>query len=433
MPEWIAILNPDNKIKKSYHSHVKPIYFIGENELEKNKSERILLMAQQARKRRQKDRAREAFMLLMLSVVLVFGFSLIIGKQESQNFEQAEAVPVAEAVSQEEPPAEEVNPAPAVTETVQDDTPVQLHPATNFWSVQPHIYIRVSHQKQLEIQCNPNVSLSEALFSVTDTNIAMIDEFGMITGVSKGECSVHIIAGDEELEIPVTVREMKVENGCTYVDDVLIANKQISLPADYNPGMLPETAQAFEELQAAAAAEGLNIYDGSDYRSYQFQITVYNSLVETYGKEYADRISAKPGHSEHQTGYTVDCNTINQDFINTPEGQWLDQHCHEFGFIIRYPEGKEAITGYAYECWHIRYVGIPMAAEIYEQGLTLEEYLDIVDVETHYNEENDISSANPAESAEEIQENEEDVPEETPYQETPEDDIQIMDAPLEAP
>ena len=394
-------------------------------------------MAQKAKKRRRKDHAREAFMLLMLSVVLVFGFGLIIGKQESQNFQQTEAVPVAEAVSPEETPAEEM-PAPAVTETetetVMDNTPVQLHQATNFWSVQPHIYLRVNHQKQLEIGCNPQVSLSEALYSVTDPSIAMIDEFGMITGVSRGNCDINVVCGDEIIQIPLTVRELTVQNGCTYVDGILIANKQISLPEDYDPGMLPETEEAFKQLQAAAAEEGLNIYQGSGYRNYQYQITVYNSLVKTYGEEYANKISAKPGHSEHQTGYTVDCNSINASFIDTPEGQWLDQHCHEYGFIIRYPKGKEAITGYEYECWHIRYVGVEMATEIYEQGLTLEEYLDVLDVESHLDEENETSPEDSEKSTEETQiESEEASTEKETEQTAPEDDVQIMDAPLEAP
>ena len=380
-------------------------------------------MAQQARKRRRKDRAREAFMLLMLSVVLVFGFGLIIGKQESQNFQQTEAVPVAETVPPQEAPAQETI-APVVTETLPDNSPVQLHQATNFWSVQPHVYLRVNHQKQLEIGCNPEVSLSEALYSVTDSSVAMIDEFGMITGVSRGECNINVVCGEEMIQIPLTVRELTVENGCTYVDGILIANKQISLPEDYDPGMLPETAEAFKQLQAAAQAEGLNIYQGSGYRNYQYQITVYNNLVATYGEEYADKISAKPGHSEHQTGYTVDCNTIDEAFINTPEGQWLDQHCHEFGFIIRYPEGKEAITGYSYECWHIRYVGVQMATEIYQQGLTLEEYLDVLDVQSHPDDETETSSEDSEESTEE-EEQEQDFPED--------DDVQIMDAPLEAP
>lgn len=390
-------------------------------------------MAQQTRKRRRKDRARETFMLLMLSVVLVFAFGLVIGKQESANLQQTEAVPVADAVPPEEAPVQEATVPPAPAETTPPKQ-VQLHQATNLWSIQPHVYLRIDHQKQLEIGFNPDaVSLSQALYSVSDERIASVDEFGMIKGISKGECIVTVICNEEVLQIPVTVRELKIKNGCTYVDDVLVANKNISLPKDYDPGMLPETAEAFQNLRTAAEAEGLNIYEGSGYRNYQYQIYCYNSLVENYGEEYADRISAKPGHSEHQTGYTVDCNTINQEFIDTPEGQWLDQHCHEFGFIIRYPKGKEDITGYDYECWHIRYVGVQMAWEIHELGLTLEEYLDVVDYEHHVDEEEDAkNSSSESESESETETDEAYDDDEDEYNNYDEDN-QIMDAPLEAP
>ena len=390
-------------------------------------------MAQQTRKRRRKDRARETFMLLMLSVVLVFAFGLVIGKQESANLQQTEAVPVADAVPPEEAPVQEATVPPAPAETTPPKQ-VQLHQATNLWSIQPHVYLRIDHQKQLEIGFNPDaVSLSQALYSVSDERIASVDEFGMIKGISKGECIVTVICNEEVLQIPVTVRELKIKNGCTYVDDVLVANKNISLPKDYDPGMLPETAEAFQNLRTAAEAEGLNIYEGSGYRNYQYQIYCYNSLVENYGEEYADRISAKPGHSEHQTGYTVDCNSINQEFIDTPEGQWLDQHCYEFGFIIRYPKGKEDITGYDYECWHIRYVGVQMAWEIHELGLTLEEYLDVVDYEHHVDEEEDAkNSSSESESESETETDEAYDDDEDEYNNYDEDN-QIMDAPLEAP
>jgi D-alanyl-D-alanine carboxypeptidase len=161
------------------------------------------------------------------------------------------------------------------------------------------------------------------------------------------------------------------------VDDILVANKSYSLPPDYDPGLLPVTKEAFDELCAAAAAEGLNIYEGSGYRDYKFQVKVYNSMVSGYNKQYADTWSARPGHSEHQTGYTIDCNTKNEAFGNTDEGKWLAAHCHEYGFIIRYPKGKEKITGYNYESWHIRYVGREHARIIHDQDITLEEYLDI--------------------------------------------------------
>jgi len=406
-------------------------------------------MAQETAKKRRKDRARASFLLLMLSVVLVFGFGLIVGKQNMNTPQQVEAVPQQESDQEETMSVTEIAPAEAVpVENIPETTP-EFHQATNFWSIEPHIYLRVNHTKNLNLACNPEINLSEAIYGVSDEGIALVDEYGMITGVSKGECTVSVFCGAETLRIPVTVRELVVDNGCTYVDGILVANKSISLPEDYDPGMLPETSEAFAELQAAAKEEGLNIYQGSGYRDYQYQITCYNSLVNAYGEEYANKISAKPGHSEHQTGYTVDCNSINETFINTPEGQWLDQHAHEFGFIIRYPKGKEDITGYSYECWHIRYVGVKAATEIFEQGLTLEEYLDIVSIE------NDIPPTEPETIPEEMPDqtdeysipesdtlSEEIIPEyqipqedtvEPDIPEADEDEIEIIDAPLEAP
>ncbi|SHM85198.1 D-alanyl-D-alanine carboxypeptidase [Ruminococcus flavefaciens] len=115
----------------------------------------------------------------------------------------------------------------------------------------------------------------------------------------------------------------------------------------------------------------------SGFRSYATQNTIYNNYVASDGVEVADTYSARPGHSEHQTGLAIDVNSISNDFIGTPECEWLAKNAHKYGFIIRYPKGKESITGYRYEPWHIRFVGIDTATAIYNSGLCLEEYLDI--------------------------------------------------------
>ena len=148
--------------------------------------------------------------------------------------------------------------------------------------------------------------------------------------------------------------------------------------ADFDPGKLDDTAAAeFDKLKADAAAEGLDIYIGSSYRDYNYQVTIYNNYCNLYGWEMADTFSARPGYSEHQTGLTIDCNTIDDAFGDTPEAPWLAEHCADYGFIIRFPDGKDSITGYKYEPWHIRYVGIETAKEINALGLTLEEYLGV--------------------------------------------------------
>ena len=115
----------------------------------------------------------------------------------------------------------------------------------------------------------------------------------------------------------------------------------------------------------------------SAFRSYDYQNTLYNNYVSWYGKEQADTFSARAGYSEHQTGLAIDVNTIDDSFAYTPEAVWLAHPAHEYGFIIRYPKGKESITGYQYEPWHIRYLGIETATAVYNSGLTLEEYLGI--------------------------------------------------------
>lgn len=140
-------------------------------------------------------------------------------------------------------------------------------------------------------------------------------------------------------------------------------------------------AEALEELYAAALTEeGLTIYGISGYRSYDRQYDIYGANLITRGIRHTNLYSAAPGTSEHQTGLAIDvsCQSVGfgliEHFANTPEGLWLKDNCWRFGFILRYPEDKEHITGYAYEPWHIRYVGVPLAYYLYTNNLTLEEY-----------------------------------------------------------
>lgn len=166
-------------------------------------------------------------------------------------------------------------------------------------------------------------------------------------------------------------------SGLSYINGVLIANKSYSLPADYAPGIDSTAQSAFNQMQADAAKEGINLYIISGFRSYDYQATLYNNYAASDGKEAADRYSARPGHSEHQTGLAFDLNSLSQSFKDTAEGRWLAANCHKYGFIIRYPEGKEAITGYMYEPWHVRYLGTTVAQAVHSSGKTLEEYLGI--------------------------------------------------------
>lgn len=172
--------------------------------------------------------------------------------------------------------------------------------------------------------------------------------------------------------------------GIKYIDNVLIANKSYSLPSDFYPELDQTCLNQFYKLQNDASAVGLNIYLSSGFRDYYTQDAIYNNYVATDGQEIADTYSARPGHSEHQSGLAIDVNQIDDTFIGTPEAIWLEQHCYEYGFILRYPQSKQDITGYKYESWHIRYVGTDMSYKIHaksvEMGdpyLTLEEYFGI--------------------------------------------------------
>ena len=369
-------------------------------------------------------------MIVALCILLTFGVLLIArGGSGSRALPTIESLPPAETQTDAPDPApsetgapptvsedtgtsgDTASPAsePETEETTMSAVPAFVSTNGNMHYDKGHIYLRINHSKDIILHLTGGLAQSKIEWSVSDDSIADVDG-GTIMGLTKGECTVTARYENDVLEIPVTVRELTVVDNCTYVDGILVANKSYGLPEDYDHGTLPITEEAFSMLCEDAAKEGLNIYESSSYRDYQFQVTVYNSMVSGYSKEYADAYSARPGHSEHQTGYTIDCNTIDTAFGSTPEGIWLRDHCHEYGFIIRYPLGKENITGYAYEPWHIRYVGVAFATDIYEQGLTLEEYLDI---DSRYPDET------PEEDALEEDASEEDTPE---VSEDPEDE-----------
>ena len=127
----------------------------------------------------------------------------------------------------------------------------------------------------------------------------------------------------------------------------------------------------------AAKKENITIIINSAYRSYKKQEELYNQYLSQYGKEYTDAYAARPGHSEHQTGLTVDVTTYGSNgdnFDKTEAFKWLQDNAHLYGFILRYPKGKEDITGYDYESWHYRYVGVDAATTIHDNDITFDEY-----------------------------------------------------------
>ena len=128
------------------------------------------------------------------------------------------------------------------------------------------------------------------------------------------------------------------------------------------------------EMSSAAKQAGLSMRVVSAYRTIDYQRSLYKTKIRQSGFNYAERYSARPGHSEHHTGLAVDIGTTKGTFEYTNEFKWLKDHAHLYGYILRYPKGKEWITGYAYEPWHYRYVGTDVAKIIYEEGITYEEY-----------------------------------------------------------
>jgi len=178
-----------------------------------------------------------------------------------------------------------------------------------------------------------------------------------------------------------------------------IVNKGRALPSDYTPANLvtpnvpprlsasssemhvrADTATAMETMFSAATSQGIKLMLASGYRSYSEQVGLYNGYVAAQGQAAADASSARPGHSEHQTGLAADVEPfsrtceVEQCFETTPEGEWLAANSYKYGFIIRYPKGEDNLTGYEYEPWHIRYVGVALATQIHQTGQTLEQF-----------------------------------------------------------
>lgn len=165
---------------------------------------------------------------------------------------------------------------------------------------------------------------------------------------------------------------------------IVIASKKYPLPASHAPGESSTARAAFNKMAAAAKNEGIELTAFSTYRSYDYQVDLYNRYVARDGQAAADRYSAKPGYSEHQTGLAFDIGEVGQEnhfasssFAQTKGGKWLASNAQNYGFILRYPPGKESVTGYMYEAWHYRYVGVDLAKQIHARNTTLEEYFGI--------------------------------------------------------
>ncbi|HEY5557213.1 D-alanyl-D-alanine carboxypeptidase family protein [Acetobacterium sp.] len=199
----------------------------------------------------------------------------------------------------------------------------------------------------------------------------------------------------KEPDTAVTTEAPKINDSVSSNEGITqVVNKNHSISADFVPDDLvsvdlPSTrdtqlrgvaATALTGLFKAASTAGLELYCCSGYRTYETQAGLYDWNVQTYGVEGAELVSARPGMSEHQMGLAMDVTSASagfdllESFGSMPEGQFIKDNAYKYGFIVRYPQGKTDITGYAYEPWHLRYVGVDVATDIYNSGKTMEEY-----------------------------------------------------------
>lgn len=268
---------------------------------------------------------------------------LLGGKDKSPEASSAPAVGEAQS-PQVEPPIETAAPSNTEDDALNDPSPSNDQEAIPAW----------------------------ATGNLPGETVQVVDSIAVVTNPA----SVHVLV-NKERNLP-----------SDYVpDDLVVPDVPFSFSGDSpKKQMRKEAAAALEKLVAAAAQDDITLKAVSGYRSYNTQRALFDSYAKRDGIEAANRYSAHPGQSEHQTGLTMDISGASVNYAlttelgKTDEGIWLAEHAADYGFIIRYPEGKEHITGYMYEPWHIRYVGVDAAKAVSESGLTLEEYLNSLEV-----------------------------------------------------
>lgn len=187
----------------------------------------------------------------------------------------------------------------------------------------------------------------------------------------------------ETYKTDISKKELMLVNKYYYLDENYTPDNLVTIPTTYAWGDLgsqkvtEDTYKAFLKLWEDSYENGYYLMVSSSYRTYNKQQLVYDDYKNSRGTEYADSIAARAGHSEHQTGYTIDMflkGTTQKTFQDSDSYKWLLDNAHKYGFILRYPSDKEDITGYSFESWHYRYVGIETATYIYENNITFDEY-----------------------------------------------------------
>lgn len=157
-------------------------------------------------------------------------------------------------------------------------------------------------------------------------------------------------------------------------DDIVEISSQYAYPGN---SIKAEVYEAFKEMSKASKQDNITLIINSSYRSYEEQKQIYDDYSDKNGQEYADKYAARPNFSEHQTGLSIDIFSPGygmKTFETSPAFTWLNENCYKYGFILRYPKGKENITGYSYEAWHYRYLGKDLAKKVHDENITFDEY-----------------------------------------------------------
>lgn len=219
-----------------------------------------------------------------------------------------------------------------------------------------------------------DITHTSAIYYTSDSSVASVTNEGVITAKSEGSCTIEAYY-ENDFRLVATM-EVNI------IDPYVITQPETTVPETPKPetskpqASEPQTP-SYNGSHKMEVIDGISLWILSSFRSYEDQDVIYNRYVAQDGRDAADTYSSRPGHSDHQTGYTFDLNSLEQDFQYDPAGKWLDKNCYKYGFIIRYPKGKESSTGYMYEPWHVRYIGVDLATKVTQSGLSLEEYFGI--------------------------------------------------------
>jgi len=328
--------------------------------------------------------------LLALAMIMVICI-MVIKKNEAGNDDTtAEPGTVAPVVT-----TEDTTQAPDTTADITTE-PVTTEPVTT----EPVTTEEVTTEEVTTEEVTTEEVTTEPVTTEPVTTVAVTTS--KPTGYTEPEVHEWVpthIEGSELIGYSTKGYAIEYKDGCYYVGGIWVVNKTYTVPSDFVPqgysqpasqavviNTLTSEANTYYLMMKEAfkaqnpKATGFKIQSG--YRSYATQEGLYSRYVKNQGQAAADTYSARPGHSEHQTGLAADINvvgtsTLYESIKNTTEGKWLAANSWKYGFILRYPEGKTPETGYIYEPWHFRYIGVDAAAAVYKSGLCLEEFLGI--------------------------------------------------------